>query len=165
MEPKELAAHKQVSKKLRTTPTFRPMTKGKWPRPFNRMARPRVQATELIRVSDDHSVLFIWRDGEALEDRSFYGHLLCSVSQGDLYPLLEFHYHPCHKGVHCKVPCQTALDYRNRLLPGAPELNLKTSRVFDPGLAEDRAALIVLFCSTAGISISSEQNGQGDLLC
>jgi hypothetical protein len=32
-------------------------------------------------------------------------------------------------------------------------------------VAEDRAALIVLFCETAGISISNDQNGQGDLLC
>jgi hypothetical protein len=32
-------------------------------------------------------------------------------------------------------------------------------------MSEDRAALIVLFCETAGISISNEQYGQGDLLC
>ena len=165
LEPKELAAHKQVRKTLNDALQFKSMSKNRWPRPFNRMARPRVQATDLIRVSDGHCALFMWRDGDELEDRAFYGHLLCTLPGGDLYPLLEFHYHPGHKGLHCKMPCQTAFDYRNRLLPGAPELNLKTSRRFGPGVAEDRAALIVLFCQTAGISISNERNGQGDLLC
>ncbi|WP_250529269.1 hypothetical protein [Caballeronia sp. ATUFL_F1_KS4A] len=76
------------------------------------------QATDLIPVSDAHCVLFMWRDGEELMDRSFYGHLLWTLPQGDLSPLLEFHYHPSHKGVHCKMPCETTIDYRNRLLPG-----------------------------------------------
>ncbi len=107
----------------------------------------------------------MWRDGEELEDRSFYGHLICMLPRGEMYPLFEFHYHPSHKGLHCKMPCRTDFDYRNRLLPGAPELNLKSSRRFDPAVAEDRAALIVLFCQTADISISNEHNGQGDLLC
>ena len=165
LEPNDLAAHREMRKTLSGALPFKPMNKTRWPKPFNRMARPRVHATELTRVSDDHSVLFMWRDGDELEDRSFYGHLVCVLPRGDLYPLLEFHYHPSHKGLHCKMPCQTASDYRNRLLPGAPELNLKTSRRFDPRMSEDRAALIVLFCETAGISISNEQIGQGDLLC
>lgn len=165
LEPKELAAHRQVRKTLSGALQFKPMNKTRWPKPFNRMARPRVHATDLTPVSDDHCVLFIWRDGDELEDRSFYGHLLHALPPGDLYPLLEFHYHPSHKGLHCKVPCRTTFDYRNRLLPGAPELNLKSYRRFDPRVVEDRAALIVLFCEIAGISISNEQNGQGDLLC
>ena len=110
-------------------------------------------------------MLLMWRDGEEITDRAFYGHLLWALPQGDLYPLLEFHYHPSHKGVHCKMPCETAIDYRNRLLPGAPELNLGTSRILDPRVPDDRSALVVLFCRAAGITISNEQNGQGDLLC
>ncbi|WP_244826568.1 MULTISPECIES: hypothetical protein [unclassified Caballeronia] len=165
MLPQDLAAHKQVRKTLTGSPKFKQMVKNKWPKPFNRMARPRVHATELIRVSDDHFVLFVWRDGEQLEDRAFYAHLLCSLPKGDLYPLLEFHYHPSHKGLHCKVPCRTTSDYRNRLLPGAPELNLKSSKRFDPRAENDRGALIVLFCKATGITISNEQDGQGDLLC
>ncbi|WP_175979650.1 MULTISPECIES: hypothetical protein [Caballeronia] len=165
MESDQLLAHKQAFKTLTASPKFRQMNKSKWPKPFSRMARPRVQATDLIPVSDAHCVLFMWRDGEELMDRSFYGHLLWTLPQGDLYPLLEFHYHPSHKGVHCKMPCETTIDYRNRLLPGAPELNLKSSRIFDPRVTDDRSALIVLFCRATGITISNEQNGQGDLLC
>ncbi|SAK39197.1 hypothetical protein AWB75_00017 [Caballeronia catudaia] len=165
MKPDQLRSHKQALKTLTASPKFRQMNKSKWPKPFNRMARPRVQATDLIPVSDAHRVLFMWRDGDEITDRSFYGHLIFTSPKGDLYPLFEFHYHPSHKGVHCKLPCETTIDYRNRLLPGAPELNLESSRVFDPGVSDDRSALIVLFCRATGITISNEQNGQGDLLC
>jgi hypothetical protein len=165
LNPRELTAHKQARKTLRGTPLFRPMAKGKWPRPFNRMARPRTQATDLIRVSDDHGVMFVWRDGEDIEDRAFYGHLLELLPNGALYPLMEFHCHPKHKGLHLKLPCRTVNDYRNRLLPGAPELNLKSSRQFDPSEANDRAALIVLFCKLAGIAIYTEHPDQADLFC
>ncbi|WP_250532610.1 hypothetical protein [Caballeronia sp. AZ10_KS36] len=165
LKPKDLAAHKDACKTLSGSPKFRPMVKQRWPKPFNKMARPRVQATDLIPVSDDHAVLFLWRDGDQLEDRSFYGHLVCTMPHGDIYPLFELHYHPSHKGLHCKLPCNTSSDYRNRLLPGAPELDLKLPRRFDPRAANDRAALIVLFCNAVGITISNEHQGQGDLLC
>jgi hypothetical protein len=87
------------------------------------------------------------------------------MPRGDIYPLFELHYHPSHKGLHCKLPCNTSSDYTNCLLPGAPELDLKLPRRFDPRAATDRAALIVFFCNAVGITISNDQDGQGDLLC
>jgi hypothetical protein len=41
-------------------------------------------ATKLIRVSVDHQVLFLWRDGETLADASFYGYLMCDLAQDAL---------------------------------------------------------------------------------
>lgn len=66
-----------------------------------------MHATKQIRVSTYHQVLFWWRDGETLADRSFYGYLMCDLAQDALGIVFEFHWHPSHKGIHCKVPCET----------------------------------------------------------
>jgi hypothetical protein len=168
MNPKDLAAHKHVDKFLPELPKFKKLTKDKLPKPFNRMGRPGLQTSELMPVSDEHRVLFLWRDGPERTDRSFFAYLLCVLQNGDLYPLFEMHYHPSHKGLHCKLPCKTTSDYRNRLLPGAPELDLKSHQDFDPRSKHDREALITLFCNAVGVRIPAtvapmEVNLQGEL--
>jgi hypothetical protein len=150
---RDLAGHKTTSKRLQDMPPFKPMKRGRLPKPFHKMGGARFFATELIPVSDYHSVLFIWGDGEILTDTKFYGYLLCGLPNGSLSPLLEFHWHPSHKGVHIKVPCDTELDYTDRLLPGAPELALKSTYVFDPRVPDDRVRLITVFCQAAGIKL------------
>jgi hypothetical protein len=164
--PRELIGHKRTTKVLSTYPTFRPMKRNKWPKPFHRMGGPRVQATEIIPVSDTHRVMFLWRDGELRTDSAFYAFLLCELSGGAFGPLMEFHLHPSHKGTHCKVPCRTSDDYTNRLLPGAPELSIDRSTTLDPRNDLDRTKLIVQFCDTCGIALRSEisEDGQYDLL-
>lgn len=105
---------------------------------------------ERRHVSDTHVAVFIWRDGEILTDRAFFGHLLCKLHTGALYPLFEFHWHPSHKGLHAKLP------YTGRQLPGAPELALKTDGKLDPRSEGDRFRLIAAFCDACGIVLGDE---------
>lgn len=153
MEPLDLKKHKLTSKLLDVRPVFKPLRRGQLPRPFHKMGGSRIHATGLIKISKSHLVLFIWRDGQILSDTSFYGHLLHRLNDQSLYPLFEFHWHPSHKGFHAKLPCKTNIDYTNRMLPGAPELRLSTQPHLDPRKANDRNALIDLFCNACGISI------------
>lgn len=76
-----------------------------------------------------------------------------TLPDGQLFPLFEFHYHPSHKGVHAKLPCKTELNYAGRQLPGAPELNLKSSGSLDPRSEADRMALVHRFCQACGIEL------------
>lgn len=153
MTPKELKAHKDAPKQLKEMPVFGPQRRNKLPKPFKGIGGPRVQSTGFLEVSADHSVLMFWRDGQILTDRSFYGHLFCRLSDGSLSPLFEFHWHPSHKGLHCKMPCKTTLNYTNRMLPGAPELSLKLKKDLDPKIVKDRQALVMYFCTACGISL------------
>lgn len=163
MHPKDLAAHKCSRKLLAKAPRFRKLVRNSLPKPFNRLGRQGSQTTDLLAVSDDHRVLFMWHDGPERTDRSFYGYLLSVASNGDMFPLFEFHYHPTHKGLHCKMPCETSANYRNRLLPGAPELNLKPARDFDPAFEQDRVTLIKVFCKAVGIETMFEDDRQAKL--
>src|SRR4051812_2409389 len=107
MTPRDLKAHKDARKRLTAVPIFKPQKRNKLPRPFKSIGGPRIQSTGMIDVSDDHVVLMYWRDGQILTDRSFYGHLYCRLQNGNISPVFEFHWHPSHKGIHCKVPCKT----------------------------------------------------------
>lgn len=151
MEPRDLANHKASPKRLQDAPSFKLLKRGKLPKPFHKTGGPRTFATDVIEVSTEHVVVFIWRDGEILTDRAFFGHLLCKLPTGALYPLFEFHWHSSHKGLHAKLPCRTQYDYTNRLLPGAPELALKTPAALDPRNEVDRLRLIATFCDASGI--------------
>lgn len=151
MTPKELKAHKIAHKQLVTTPVFAPLKRNKLPKPLKGIGGPRIQSTGILDVSSDHSVVMYWRDGQILTDRSFYGHLFCKLADGNLSPLFEFHWHPCHKGLHCKMPCKTVLNYTNRMLPGAPELSLKLKQSLDPKIPADRQKLVIYFCKSCGI--------------
>ena len=157
MSPAELAQHKAAPKRLATVPTFhKPKSGPKLPKPFHTMRSPRLHASGPLTVSDSHRVFFFWRDGELLTDSAFLAWLMCELQGGQLYPLFEFHYHPSHKGVHAKLPCNTQSDYTSRQLPGAPELNLTTKGTLDPRTEEGRLALIHQFCKACGIQVGQE---------
>lgn len=153
MNPRDLRSHKFATKKLDEIPAFKPQKRGKLPKPLHRLGGPRIQSTGLIKVSADHSVIMYWRDGLIHTDRAFYGHLFCHLPSGSLSPLFEFHWHPSHKGMHGKVPCETGIDYTDRLLPGAPELALKTDTNLDPKHEADRLKLVIAFCVACGVQL------------
>lgn len=153
MTPRNLLAHKTAHKQLTEIPGFKPQKRNKLPKPFKQLGGPRIQSTGMLDVSDDHVAFMYWRDGPILTDRSFYGHLFCRLSNGGLGPVFEFHWHPSHKGFHCKTPCRTEINYTDRMLPGASELALKTEPSTDPAKEPDRLKLIVAFCRACGISL------------
>lgn len=153
MTPKELIAHKTAPKCLDDIPVFKSQKRNKLPKPLKGVGGPRIESTGMINVSDDHVAIMYWRDGPIFTDRSFYGHLFCRLSNGSLSPIFEFHWHPSHKGIHCKTPCRTANNYTDRMLPGAPELALKTKRDLDPQVPADRLKLVIDFCRACGISL------------
>ncbi|MFZ6732050.1 hypothetical protein ACO0LG_09035 [Undibacterium sp. Ji42W] len=158
MEPSDLLEHKHSHKRLASQPQFKPMKKGKFPKPFKTMGGMRLHSTDLIDVSDTHCVIFIWRDGDELIDSLFLGWLMCKLRSGELSPLFEMHLHPSHKGLHVKMPCKTDLDYTSRQLPGAPEFDLKFQRMLDPRSEKDREILIADFCKRCGIEIGDENS-------
>ncbi len=153
MTPRELLAHKAAPKRLKEIPTFRSQKRNKLPRPFKGLGGPRIFSTGMLEVSDDHMILMFWRTGETLTDTAFFGHLMCRLSTGSLSPIFEFHWHPNHKGFHCKTPCNTEGNYTDRQLPGAPELNIKTPSILDPRNDTDRLQLVLIFCKACGISL------------
>lgn len=153
MTPRDLKAHKDATKSLREIPVFKRQLRNKLPKPFKGLGGPRVEATGMLDVSDDHVLLMYWRDGPILTDRAFYGHLFCKLADKSISPIFEFHWHPSHKGLHCKTPCRTTSDFTNRTLPGAPELAIKTRQTLDPRRAEDRLKLVILCCDACGISL------------
>jgi len=156
MKRHALKAQKLQPKRLAEKPVFKAIKKGKFPRPFARMGGPRMSATELIDVSPSHQVFFLWKDGQILTDRSFYAWLVKRVGTSSLYPLLEMHWHPSHKGLHIKTPCQATVDYTDRQLPGAKELDIRTVEMYDPKDEDGRLQLIGKFCEIAGIDLGPE---------
>jgi len=153
MTPRDLKAHKEAAKHLREIPVFKPQKRNKLPKPFKGLGGPRIEATGMLDVSADHVALMYWRDGPILTDRAFYGHLFCRLANNSLSPIFEFHWHPSHKGFHCKTPCHTTNDYSDRTLPGAPELAIKTNPTLDPKRSDDRLKLVISFCAACGISL------------
>lgn len=160
MTPRELQIHKHANKRLLAIPEFKSVKKSsKLPKPFDRMKGPRWFASGQIDVGATYRVFMFWRDGEELTDRAFMAWLTQVTPSGSLYPLLEFHYHPSHKGVHVKLPCKTLLDYTDRQLPQAPELQLQTLPHVDPRTPQGRLMLVHQFCKSCGI----QMNDHGDL--
>jgi len=164
MNRRALAAHKSAAKTLSAIPKFAPLKRNTLPGQYKRLgSRPRVQATPLLNVSADHAVLFLWKDGEIFTDRHFYGYWILKLP-GDRYlTLLEFHWHPSHKGFHCMTPCETEIDYTGRMLNNCPELSLSTVASLDPANETDRMHLINEFCRACGIQIVGPQNGTAEL--
>lgn len=158
MTPRELKAHKNAAKQLPEVPVFKLQKRNKLPRPFSKVGGPRIHCTGMLDVSVDHVAVMFWRDGPALTDRSFFGHLFCKLANGSLSPIFEFHWHPSHKGFHCKTPCKTESNYTDRMLPGAPELNLKTQPETDPAKPLHLTKLVYIFCKSCGISLPEEES-------
>lgn len=163
MTPKEIKAHKTAKKKLEAIPEFKNQKRGKLSRPFKGLGGPRIESTGMIDVSSDHLVFMYWRDGPIFTDRSFYGYLFVKLANRKISPIFEFHWHPSHKGFHCKTPCKTMNDYTDRTLPGAPELGLKTEPKLDPRNKEDRLKLVMVFCELCGIDLPDTDPNTGKL--
>jgi len=153
MIKRDLRAHKATPKRLTDVPTFKPQARNKLPKPFKKLGGERIRSTGMLEVSDDHVAFMFWRDGALLTDRSFYGYLFARLAEGRLGPVFEFHWHPSHKPIHCKVPCKTTSDFTDRTLRQAPELELRTSSCLDPKNPEELAQLVVQFCNSCGIDL------------
>lgn len=158
MSPKDLAQHKASAKQLVGMPVFKQLKRGKLPKPLHKMGAPRLMSTNLLSVSTTHQAVFMWRDGETRQDSAFFAWMFYVLEDQSLYPLFELHFHPSHKGVHCKFPCKTTNDYTNRLLPSAPELKLTTIEALDPRVEVHRQKLILQFCDACGITLVSEED-------
>lgn len=157
MQRSSLSAHKKEPKTLDAVPEFAHIKRGKLPKPLHTMGGPRVQATKLLPVAEKYSVWFMWKDGETIEETAFYGFLFAHAGmKGNLYPLCHMHWHPSHKLLHVKTPCDSDLDYTNRGLPGAKELHVNGGeKGFDPRDAQHRLQLIEIFCKVCGIRFGS----------
>lgn len=159
MTPEELQRHKKADKKLVAPPVFHSMKQSsKLPKPFERMKGRRLHTSGEIKVGENYRVFMFWRDGEELSDSAFLAWLTHVLPSGSLYPLFELHYHPSHKGVHAKLPCQTELDYTDRMLPQAAELRLQTARELDPRTIEGRSMLVHQFCKACGIRMNDDDD-------
>lgn len=165
MKKSELAKHKKYPKRLDDVPIFKSIKSQKLPPPLHKIKSSRVFSTQLLGVSDKHLAVFYWKDGELLTDTSFYGVLFLKQPPTNIYPLLEYHWHPSHKGHHVKTPCRSPLDYTNRLLPTAIELTLDADVSLDPRTQDGRTKLIVEFCNACGITLTKkdESNAQAPL--
>ncbi len=160
MKRQTLAAHKAAPKILSIAPIFSTSKRGKLPKPLHQIGGPNVQVTPLIQVGEGYSAWFMWKGGDTLAQSAFYGYLFQHVGSGNLFPLCHFHWHPSHKPIHFKTPCDSDLNYTNRGLPGGKELNLTTPVTpLDPRKDGDRLKLMELFCATCGIAF-----GEQDLL-
>ena len=155
MTPSELKWHREVLKRLEELPAFHSGKRSiKLPRPFHKSMRgPRYHATGEVVVSPNHRAFFFWRDGPLRTDSAFFAWLMLKLPNDELYPLIEMHYHPSHKGLHVKLPCETSTDYTSRMLPNAPELNLNLPTDTDPRQESGRLKLIDRFCEICGIQL------------
>ena len=160
MNKSEIHEHKRSPKRLIEMPKFGLMKKAKLPGYLGRMKCKRLHSTPLTDVSDEHAIVFYWRDGEALSDTAFFAALFTKLHGGNVYPLFEFHWHPSHKGFHCKTPCGSPLDYTNRSLPQAVELNMRTKAHLDPRNERHREELVHIVCRACNIELGpSGQDG------
>jgi hypothetical protein len=158
----QLDYHKQAAKALGSPPIFKPVKRGKLPRPFNRMGGPRLNATGLLPLGGDYRAIFFYRDAQAFTDSLFLGYLMYVLETGELTPLFEFHWHPSHKGFHCKTPCRDERDFTSRQLAGVRELSMKTQKL-DPRNEAHRHELVSIFCRTCGIRLGWQDTKQGKL--
>jgi hypothetical protein len=157
MKRRTLVLHKKAGKALKHFPKFHLAKRGKLPKPLHQIGGARYQTTDLISVGSDYSVWFMWKDGETLAQTAFYAYLFTYVGGGNLYPLCHFHWHPSHKPLHIKTPCDSDLNYTGRGLPGCKELHLKnTGKLHDPRIEQDRLQLIEVFCMACGIKFGDD---------
>lgn len=154
MNRQALSEIKRQPKCLRGV-VFKPLRKRQLPKPLHLLGGARLSHSGLLAVSTQLHVVFLVRAGETLARRAFFGYLFQQTPHG-LLPLVILHYHPSHKGVHLLLNCETARDYTERQLPGAPELALRTHVALDPDRQQDRNQLITLFCERCGIRIAPD---------
>lgn len=162
MEPRELRSHKLADKSLPRPAAFRPVQRGKLPRPFHRMGGLRLLSSGMIDVSPQHTAIFFARNGDTLADAAFLGYLMHRSPANQLAPLFEFHWHPAHKGFHCRMPCRDARDFTGRQLAGTRELSMKT-RLLDPRVDAHRNELVAILCRACGIQLAWPDASQHSL--
>lgn len=158
MNRSDLLNHRREPKKLYGRPEFIPVKKAKLPGALGRIRSKRVEATKMTAVSAEHSIAFWWKNGDILSDTAFYALFVKNLPGNRFFPLFEFHWHPSHKGFHCKTPCGSPLDYTDRMLPGAVEVDLKTDPMCDPRKPSDRDKLVCLVCRACGIMVDDPDN-------
>lgn len=157
MDKYELRDHKKAPKSLAGKITWSPLKKGVLPNQYKTLGRrPRVSCSGIREVSSRHGVLFLWKDGDILTDSAFYGYFIEILPADKMRTILEFHWHPDHKGYHCVVPCNSDSDFTDRMLRNCHELNLKQSTILDPRDDKDRHVLINQFCEIVGIQLQSD---------
>ena len=154
MDARDLMAAKRAAKVIRHV-TFKPLKRGKLTRPFDKLGGARLTYAGPLELGSGYTALFLARDGDTLERRAFYGYLLQRHGP-DWLPLAALHYHPSHKGVHLVLNCGQLPDYTGRLLPGAPELALRTACAYDPGADQGRLQLVHLFCTRLNIRLAPD---------
>jgi hypothetical protein len=153
MNRRELRDHKRAPKLLPKF-EFRPLKRGSLPKPLKEMGGPRLMATRLLDVGNGMKAVFLARTGDVIERKAFFAYLFEDAEAG-LTPLAILHYHPSHKGVHMIVRCETGREFAGRQLPGAPELALRSPRVYDPDDPRDRDDLILAFCRRCNIAVGA----------
>lgn len=165
MNPRDLRDHKRAAKVLTALPVFKAIKRNTLPKPFDQLGRrSHAFAAGPIPVSTNHSLVFLYRSGEIFTDTSFYGYFACSLADGSFSLLMEFHWHPSHKGLHCKTPCRSKENYSGRLLAHAPELKLSPDCTLDPRDDRQRLELIRLFCKACNVTMNFNQADQLSLL-
>lgn len=163
MNKTEIALHIKSTKSLIGVPSFKPLKKKTLKGGLSRMGGSRLSSSGYIEVSSEYLVVFIIKDGEVLTDTSFFAYLF-QLKGTDLYPIIEYHWHPSHKLQHIKIPCGVNIDYTNRLLPGAKELDCSRGiGMPDPRTNAGIMQLIESFCRVAGIAIVSNVGNTEDL--
>jgi hypothetical protein len=142
VDRKDLRGIKQRDDKRLVDVEFSPLRK-KLPKPLDKLAGKRYQASPLYEVADDLGVVFIWKTGPILDKRALYGWLFERVTRG-LVPVARLDYHRSHKNLHLVANCESGLDLTNRGLPGCPEFALHPVDL-DPDVPEHRLRFVNLF--------------------
>ena len=165
MKKRKLAEIKNLNKNLYGTPKFFTGSHSKeYPKPLNKL-RGYDFTTDLIDVGNNCVLLFAYRRRGLAIKCKFYAYFGLKTTDNKLFPLMIMHYHPDHKGIHSKLPCETdeQIDYTSRELPGAPELNLANGMEPDIRTDEGINQLICLFCNATGINIHGTDKQQESL--
>lgn len=153
MEARPLRDLIKQEKVLQEYPKFYAGTHSRtYPKPLNRF-RGTCYVSELLSVAEHQVVLFVYKRAAIAEDCKFYAYWGFRLTTGEYEPLLEWHYHPSHKGIHCKVPCETTLVYTSRQLVNAPELSVCFGKQPDIRTEWGVQEMIGLFCKKLNIRL------------
>lgn len=131
----------------------------KLPKPLDKVVRStRTTTTKLIRVSDQHSVCFLFRNADVRVRTGFYAWLL-QKDDKSYTAIAALHYHGSHKPPHIHLPCDEENDTELGTLYTCKQLTLKGGkRPIDPRTEDGRLQLIGLFCRATGIKITKDDS-------
>ena len=153
MDAKPLRDLIKEEKVLQEKPKFYVGTHSRtYPKPLN-LFRGTCCVSKLLPVAEHQVVLFAYKRAAIEEDCKFYAYWGFLLTTGEYEPLMEWHYHPSHKGIHCKVPCETTLSYTSRQLVNAPELSVCLGKRPDIRTDWGVQEMIGLFCGKLNIRL------------